>query len=101
MLYLLFYEVGPGYLERRQVYREGHLALARAAQDRGDLVMAGTLAEPVSGAVLVFRGDSPAAAERFAAEDPYVVSGLVHRWQVRPWVMALGEELVAPVRASA
>jgi uncharacterized protein YciI len=38
MHYLLFYDVVPDYLERRIAYRQAHLDLARAAQERGELL---------------------------------------------------------------
>jgi uncharacterized protein YciI len=72
--------------------------LAWDACDRGELVIAGALAEPVDGAVLLFQGDSPAAAERFAASDPYVKNGLVTRWRVRKWTTVVGEGAATPVR---
>jgi uncharacterized protein YciI len=88
--YLLFYDVVPDYVERRAPLRAEHLALARAAHQRGELVLAGALADPVDGAVLLFQGDSPAAAEAFAAADPYVRNGLVSRWRVRAWTTVVG-----------
>lgn len=91
MHYLLIYDVAPDYVERRQPYRAEHLALARAAHARGELVLGGALADPVDGAVLLFQGDTPAAAERFATEDPYVRHGLVNRWRVRPWTTVVGD----------
>jgi uncharacterized protein YciI len=54
--------------------------------------------EPVDLALLLFRGESPAVAERFAAADPYVRSGMVTCWRVRPWTTVVGEEAAAPVR---
>jgi uncharacterized protein len=90
MHYLLFYDVVPDYVARRAAFRETHLALARAAHARGDLVLGGALADPVDGAVLLFRGESPAAAEAFAAADPYVLNGLVTRWWVRAWTTVVG-----------
>lgn len=96
MHFLLVYEVGAEFVERRAAFREGHLALAKAAQAQGELLVAGTLAEPVDTVLLLFRGDSPAVAERFAAADPYVLSGLVHRWRVRPWIASVSAETVAP-----
>jgi uncharacterized protein YciI len=48
--------------------------------------------------VLLFKGDSPAAAESFAATDPYVLNGLVKRWRVREWTTVVGEAAIAPVR---
>jgi len=91
MHYLLFYDVVPDYVERRAALRAEHLALARAAQARGELLLAGALADPVDGAVLLFVGESPAAAEAFAAADPYVRHGLVTRWRVRAWTTVVGE----------
>src|SRR6266700_7689232 len=84
MHYLLFYDLATDYLERRTNFREEHLALAWQASARGELILGGALAEPVDGAVLLFQGDSPAVAERFAGADPYVRNGLVARWRVRP-----------------
>jgi uncharacterized protein YciI len=91
MHFLLFYDVVPDYLARRTPLRATHLAHARAAHARGELVLAGALADPADGAVLLFRGDSPAAAEAFAAADPYVTGGLVTRWRVRAWVTVVGD----------
>lgn len=96
MHYLLFYEVGPDYLERRAPLRGEHLGLVRAAHDRGELVMAGALSDPADGAVLVFRGESPAFAEAFAAADPYVINGLVRRWWVRKWSTVIGDGATLP-----
>jgi uncharacterized protein YciI len=56
------------------------------------LILGGALANPVDGAVLLFRGDSPAAAETFAASDPYVTGGLVTRWKVREWTTVVGDD---------
>jgi uncharacterized protein YciI len=47
--------------------------------------------------ILLFQGESPAAAQRFAAADPYVLSGLVHRWSVRPWITVVGADAATPV----
>ncbi len=90
MHWILFYDLADDYLERRSSLRDEHLGLARAAQERGDLVLAGALAEPPDGALLVFRGETAAAAEAFASEDPYVAAGLVTSWRVRPWTVVIG-----------
>jgi uncharacterized protein YciI len=97
--YLLFYDVVPDYVARRAALRAAHLDLARAAHARGELVLGGALADPVDGAVLLFRGDSPAAAEAFAATDPYVTNGLITRWRVRPWNIVVGDGVVSEPRA--
>ncbi len=96
--FLLFYEVSPDYLERRGEFRVEHLKLAWESHARGELVLAGALAEPVDGAVLLFQGDTPEVAERFAAADPYVRNGLVTRWRVREWTTVVGDMAATPVR---
>ena len=89
--YLLFYDVVADYVERRAPLRAAHLEHARGARARGELVLAGALADPVDGAVLLFRGDSPEAAESFARADPYVTQGLVTAWRVREWTTVVGD----------
>lgn len=101
MHFLLFYEFVPGYVERRPPYRAEHLSRAWASQERGELVLAGAYADPADGAALLFKGDSPAVAERFAREDPYVKAGLVARWQVRSWTTVVGADASTPVRPGA
>ena len=86
------YDVVDDYIERRTAYRAAHLDHARKFLERGELILGGALAEPPDGAVLLFRGDSPAAAEAFARSDPYVVNGLVTSWRVRPWMTVIGKE---------
>jgi uncharacterized protein len=90
VFYILFYKTVDQYVERRAPYREAHLAYASAAYERGEMVMAGALADPVNGAVLVFKGDSPKVVEAFAQNDPYVKAGLIVEWQVRPWTVVIG-----------
>lgn len=92
MHYLLIYEVGPDYVERRTQWRSDHLALARAAVERGDLVLGGALDAPADQAILLFQAESPEPAERFARQDPYVLNGLVRKWTVRPWLTVVGRD---------
>ena len=96
MHFLLFYDVVDDYVERRGPYRAEHLSLIQKAHDRGELMMAGALADPADGAVLVFRGNSPEPAESFAQADPYVRHGLVKRWRVRKWSTVVGDGAQMP-----
>lgn len=96
MHYLLFYDVTSDYAERRVPLRAAHLAHARAAVARGELVLGGAFANPIDGAVLLFQGDSPAVAVTFAGTDPYVTSGLVTRWRVREWTTVVGRDASTP-----
>ena len=97
MHYLLFYDVVEDYVTRRAAFRGEHLKRIQAAFDRGEVVLAGALADPPDGAVIVFRGESPEAAENFAKADPYVVNGLVTRWRVRKWMTVIGDGATLPV----
>lgn len=92
MHYLLFYDVVEGYAERRKPFRAAHLEYANHAVARGELVLGGALGDPTDAAVLLFRSPSREAAERFAAQDPYVLNGLVKSWKVREWVTVIGPE---------
>jgi len=56
------------------------------------------LANPVDGAVILFRADSPAAAEEFAKSDPYVVNGIVKKWHVREWTTVVGADAETKIR---
>jgi uncharacterized protein YciI len=99
MHYLLIYELAPDYLARRGDFRDEHLQLAWEAQERGEIVIAGALADPADQAILLFSGDSPDAAERFAKADPYVAQGLVTSWRVRQWNTVIGTGAANPVRS--
>ncbi|WP_394832807.1 YciI family protein [Pendulispora rubella] len=94
MHFILFYDVVEDYVTKRTPFRGQHLELARAAYDRGELVLAGALANPADGAVLVFRDGK--AAEAFAVNDPYVKNGVVVRWRIREWTTVLGDGATLP-----
>jgi hypothetical protein len=90
MYYILFYKTVDNYVERRAPFREEHLAYANAALQRGDLVMAGALADPADSAVFVFKGEQASIVEEFAKNDPYVKNELITEWKVRPWTVVIG-----------
>jgi uncharacterized protein YciI len=91
--FALFYETAENFAERRQPYRQAHLALVDAAHREGRLLLAGAL-KPAAGALLVFRADDISDVERFAKNDPYVTNGLVTSWRVREWAVVVGEGAV-------
>ena len=97
MHYLLLYHLADDYLERRGAFRDEHLALAWAAHERGELILGGALTDPVDTSVLFFAGDSPAVAQRFADSDPYVLNGLIRKWEVRPWITVVGSDAATPM----
>lgn len=96
--FLLMYETSADYFEKRPLYRGAHLEKAWAAHERGDLILGGALADPASGALLLFKGEDRSVAENFAKADPYVTNGLVTSWRVREWITVAGEGSANPVR---
>jgi uncharacterized protein YciI len=91
MYFLLFYELVDDYIGRRQAFREEHLGLAQEAKERGELVLAGAYADPTDGAALVFRADDDSVVRDFVAHDPYIREGLVKKWNVRQWMVVIGD----------
>lgn len=90
--YALIYETVNDYVARRAEFREQHLRIAREYRDRGELIFGGAFEDPVDRALIIFRADNRNTAEEFARKDPYVVNGLVKKWEVRPWRVVVGEE---------
>ena len=86
---LLEYTLADDYLERRGALREEHLGLARAAHERGELLLAGALPDPYDRALLVWTAPRE-VVERFVEQDPSVVQGLVTSWTVREWNVVIG-----------
>ena len=98
--YALFYEVVDDFVARRALFRQEHLRLANEARERGEILLAGALAEPADRALIVFRAADKSKAEAFARKDPYVVNGLVKKWEVRPWNVVVGNEQPASSASS-
>jgi uncharacterized protein len=87
----LLYDLVDDYLDRRAPLRDEHLALARAAHDRGELALGGAFAEPADRALLVWSTDDAEVVRRFVAADPYVAQGLVREWHIRQWNVVVGD----------
>ena len=98
MHYLLIYDTAPDYLARRGDFRAAHLTLGWESAERGELLLGGAVGDPVDGAMLLFRCDSPELPSAFARADPYVLNGLVTRWRVAPWATVVGPDASTPVR---
>ncbi len=90
--YALFYEVVDDFVARRSPFRQEHLRLANESCERGELALAGALAEPADRALIVFEVADRSKVEAFARKDPYVTNGLVKKWEVRPWNVVVGNE---------
>jgi len=89
--FALLYDVVDDFTNKRTPFRPAHLKEVRESQARGQLIMAGALADP-AGALLVFRAADKSVAENFAMADPYVKEGLVKSWAVRPWTVVVGQD---------
>ena len=73
-----------------RMVRDEHLALARAAHERGELLLGGAFAEPTDHALLVWSADDEDVVRRFVDADPYVADGLVKSWHIRQWTVVIG-----------
>ena len=80
--------------------RDAHLNKAWASHDKGELVLGGALADPVDGAVLLFKAEAPSVVEEFAKSDPYVLNKLVTAWRVREWTTVAGDGATLPTKPS-
>lgn len=79
----------PGALQTRLDTREAHLAYVR---DSGIVRMAGPLIEDgeMRGSLLILETDDLAAAQDWAANDPYKAAGLFDSVQVVEWKKVIG-----------
>jgi uncharacterized protein len=89
MYHILFYHFIEDYVKRRAAYRTDHLEYANQTHERGKLVIAGALDNPAKDAILVFKFD-PAIIEKFVENDPYFKNGLILKWEIRPFNIAIG-----------
>jgi uncharacterized protein YciI len=84
MKYVLFYSSAPDVAAKAPPVFPAHKAHCQAYQARGELLMVGTFENPqADGSMAVFT--SRAAAEEFAAADPFVLQGVVSSYQIKGW----------------
>lgn len=100
MHWLLFYDYVEDMAARRAPFRDAHLTLVRETAAQGTLLLAGALAEPLDGAVLVFAAGDPSVVEDFVGRDPYVREGLVTQWRIRAWTLVLGADRFTEARGA-
>ena len=95
--YAVIYESADGMRVRVPEFMAAHRAWYQEFARRGDLLMVGPFSD-ATGALAVLT--SRAAAEEFAAGDPFVRNGLVRNWFIREWMEALVPEDAAEAAAS-
>jgi uncharacterized protein len=90
MKYVLFYESADNVAANAPPHFPAHKQRLDAFHARGDLLMVGTFGDPqTQGSMSVFA--SREAAEEFAQGDPFVINGVVRRWEIRDWDEVLTE----------
>ncbi|QFS84708.1 YciI-like protein [Roseivivax sp. THAF40] len=89
MLVVLIARDKPGALEIRKSNREAHLAYLK---DTGCVQQAGPIMEDgaMAGSILVLDLPDMAAAEAWAADDPYAKAGLFASVEMLEWNRVIG-----------
>lgn len=77
-------------VERRAPFRPAHLDFLNGLVAEGKVVAAGAWADPVDGALILYRGDSLEEAEKLCRQDPYNVAGLWTDLKFREWNVVIG-----------
>lgn len=90
--YALIYNVVDDYVVRRTAFRDEHLRLANEANKRGELLLGGAFTDPADKTLLIFHVNDKFVVEEFVKHDPYVINGLVTRWEIRSWNVVIGIE---------
>ena len=91
MLIALIARDKPGALELRKANRAAHLAYLEASSDA--VVQAGPLLDAdggMAGSLIVLDLPDMAAAERWAANDPYAGAGLFQSVELIQWKRVIG-----------
>ena len=89
-MYVLICTDKPGHLEVRKANREAHLAYVA---ETGVVALGGPFlsdAGDMAGSLVVLDLPDRAAAEAWAAADPYAVAGLFERVEIRAWKKVIG-----------
>jgi uncharacterized protein len=85
--YVVFYETAEGGLARAPEVFPRHWARCEEFHRRGELLQVGTFGDPqTQGSMAIFATRD--AAEEFASGDPFVLEGIVARWELREWTDA-------------
>ena len=86
MKYVLFYD-GAADMERARAVFPAHRAKWQEFVARGELLMIGPFVDPRQGAMGVFA--TRESAEAFVRVDPFILEGVVRKWELREWREAI------------
>jgi uncharacterized protein YciI len=82
--FVLLYESAPDVLSKAPAHFAAHTARGQEFHDHGSLLLYGPFGNPQEqGSMAVFT--TREAAEEFAQGDPFVLHGVVSRWEIRAW----------------
>ena len=90
MLYAVICDDKPGGLELRKANRAAHLQYLK---ETGVVAQAGPFLDAegaMGGSLLILDVADAAAAEAWAAGDPYAAAGLFAKVEIRPWNRVIG-----------
>ena len=88
MKYVVFYESAEDVVTKAPAHFAAHRSHWDAFRDQGTLVMIGPFANAQEhGSMAIFT--TREAAEEFVRNDPFVLNGVVKKWEIREWSEAL------------
>jgi uncharacterized protein YciI len=93
-LYIVQYDYVENVMEKRAPFREAHLAHLGKQVERGNMILGGTVNQPPTGALLIFRNLKIDDIEQVIHEDPYVINGIVTKYTINPYIAVAGDPLL-------
>lgn len=82
--YVVLYESAHDVRSKAPIHYPAHKARCDQFHEDGKLLMVGTFADPqTQGSMAVFA--TREAAHEFVRGDPFVLNGVVRRWELREW----------------
>lgn len=95
MYYTLTYTLANNYIDVREAYRGDHFNHIKKYKAKGQFLMGGAFEDQQS-ALLILKVDNVSIVEEFATTDPYVINGVVTKWEYQQWNMVTGDVVPVP-----
>ncbi|GIW05641.1 MAG: hypothetical protein KatS3mg060_0446 [Dehalococcoidia bacterium] len=89
-LYAAILTYVPDIAEKRVPHRPAHLAYLEELRAQGKVVMAGAWADPLDGALIIYRAETRDEVDEMMDNDPYCRAGLWTGRTVREWNVVVG-----------
>ncbi len=84
MKYVVLYESADDVISKAPLHFPAHKARLDEFHARGDLLLVGTFGDPQNeGSMAIFA--TRQGAEEFVSGDPFVLNGVVARYEIREW----------------